>query len=82
MNTEFIATLLTADEVGRLLRLKPATVYGAAADGRIPCVRLWKGRRKALVRFRPSDIEKLIQGQYSVSSKAPSPGEEVRRDGR
>lgn len=52
--------LLTAEEVAPVLKVKPATVYEAAADGRIPCVRLWAGRRRALVRFRRSDIERLI----------------------
>lgn len=61
MSTEPTTPLLTAEEVGQLLRLKPATVYEAAADGRIPCVRLWRGRRKALIRFRLADIERLIQ---------------------
>ena len=53
--------LLTAEEVGQLLRLKAATVYEAAASGRIPCVRLWKGRRKSLVRFRSEDIDRLVR---------------------
>lgn len=51
--------LLTARDVARLLRLKTSTVYEAAADGRIPCVRLWSGNRKSLIRFRPEDIDKL-----------------------
>jgi excisionase family DNA binding protein len=55
------AELMTAEEVGVVLRLKAPTVYEAAADGRIPCVRLWKGRRKALVRFRREDIDRLIR---------------------
>ena len=53
--------LLTAKEVADLLRVKPTTVYEAAGQGRIPCVRLWTGRRKALVRFRRADIERLIR---------------------
>ena len=53
--------LLIAEEVAQLLRLKAATVYEAAASGRIPCVRLWKGRRKSLIRFRREDIERLIR---------------------
>ena len=54
-------TLLTAEEVANLLRIKPATVYDAASKGRIPAVRLWEGRRKALLRFRREDIEELIR---------------------
>lgn len=53
--------LLTAEEVGRRLRLKPATVYEAAAKGHIPCVRLWEGKRRSLIRFRQEDIERLIR---------------------
>ena len=56
-----VTELMTAEEVGKQLRLKPATVYEAAADGRIPCVKLWRGSRRALVRFRREDIEELIR---------------------
>ena len=52
--------LLTVEQVAGILRLKPSTVYDAAAEGRIPCVRLWKGRRKAVVRFRRSELEQFI----------------------
>ena len=61
MNQSPPAPLLTAEEVARILRLKPATVYEAAATGRIPCVRLWRGRRKSLVRFRAEDIDAFIK---------------------
>ncbi len=53
--------LLTAEDVARLLNIKPSTVYDAAARGRIPAVRLWEGRRRPLIRFRREDIEKLIE---------------------
>ncbi len=45
--------LLTAGEVAKLLNLKPSTIYDAALRGRLPCVRLWTGRRRAVVRFIP-----------------------------
>ena len=61
MADQTASPLLTAEEVGKILRLKPATVYEAASVGRIPCVRLWKGRRKTLVRFRVEDIDRIIQ---------------------
>ena len=61
MTNEIGAQLMTAEEVSRLLRIKPATLYEAAAKGRIPCVRLWEGRRKALVRFRLADLEEFIR---------------------
>ena len=54
--------LLTASEVARVLKVKTVTVHAAAHDGRIPCVRLWQGRRRSLIRFRPQDIQKLIDG--------------------
>ncbi len=54
--------LMTPHEVANLLRVKVNTIYGAAAEGRIPAVRLWRGRRKSLIRFRRADIEALIAG--------------------
>ena len=60
--------LLTADEVAGILRIKPATVYEAAATGRIPSVRLWRGRRKSLVRFRAEDINRIIRERTSSTS--------------
>ena len=55
------AQLMTAAEVAQRLRVKPATVYEATAKGRIPCVRLWEGNRRALIRFKADDIERLIR---------------------
>jgi excisionase family DNA binding protein len=52
--------LMTASEVAGLLRLKPSTVYDAALRGRIPCIRLWEGRRRAVVRFHRKDIERFL----------------------
>ncbi len=59
-------SLLTAKEVADLLRLAPSTVFDAAARGDLPCVRLWRGRRKSLLRFVRSDIEALIGGAQAV----------------
>jgi excisionase family DNA binding protein len=70
--------LLTVEEVSHLLRIKPATVYEAAASGRIPCVKLWRGRRKALVRFRLSDIQEFI-ARRSVPVKGAEHGGEQGR---
>jgi len=53
--------LLTAQDVARLLSIEPNTVYDAVARGRIPVVRLWSGSRRALLRFRKTDIERLIR---------------------
>jgi len=62
------AKLLTAEEVAERYRVKAATIYQAAAEGRIPCVRLWEGSRRALVRFRESDIEGLIVDRTFLGS--------------
>ena len=64
--------LLTPAEVARVLRLKISTVYHAASVGRIPCVRLWRGQRRALVRFRPADIERLIAGGLTTDRRPES----------
>ena len=60
-----VEILLTAREVAELLNLKAVTVYAAAADGRLPHVRLWQGKRKSLLRFRRRDIERMIQERCS-----------------
>ena len=69
MTDERDVQLITVEEVSHLLHLKPATVYEAAADGRIPCVRLWRGKRKALVRFRRADIEEFIRQHATYPTK-------------
>lgn len=51
---------LTATDLARRFNVKTVTIYAAAADGRLPCVRLWEGRRRPLIRFRSEDIEKLV----------------------
>jgi excisionase family DNA binding protein len=53
--------LLLPSEVAGMLRIKVNSVYAAAAAGRLPAVRLWRGRRKSLLRFRRQDIEELIR---------------------
>lgn len=65
---------LTAQEVSRILRIKSATLYQAAADGRIPCVRLWQGKRKALIRFRRADIEGFIRERTIAARSAAADG--------
>jgi excisionase family DNA binding protein len=53
-------SLLTADEVASVLRVKRVTVLAAASDGRIPSVKVWKGKKRALVRFRRDVIDRLL----------------------
>ena len=60
------SSLLMATNVANILNMKVSTVYAAAADGRIPCVRLWKGRRRSLLRFRREDIDRLIHEKHTA----------------
>ncbi len=53
--------LLTSEEVAELLSVKPQTVRDAAWRGKIPCVRLWTGKKRSLLRFKRSDIDRLIE---------------------
>lgn len=59
MTPQVESTLLTPAEVSQILRISLSSVYAAAAAGRIPPVTLWRGRRKSLVRFRKSDIDRI-----------------------
>ena len=59
--------LLTPIEVAGILGIRKSTVYQAVHDGRLPVVRLWKGRRRDLIRFRREDIETLIQSKRTSS---------------
>ena len=63
-------SLLTPSEVAAILAVQPSTVYAAAADGRLPCVRLWRGERRSLLRFRRMDIEAFIQRRSLISPSA------------
>ena len=58
-------SLLTPNQVARLLSLQPSTIYAAAARGQLLCVRLWKGERRTLIRFRREDIERIIEERSS-----------------
>ena len=52
-----------SDQVAELLQLRPQTVRDAAWRGKLPCVRLWRGKKKTLLRFRRADIERLINAR-------------------
>ncbi len=62
-------SLLTAEEVARILKIKVSTVYDGVYYGRLPAVRLWKGRRRTLLRFRSEDIEAVIRERTSFASE-------------
>ena len=74
-------SLLTAGEVARLLSIQPSTVYAGVARGLIPCVRLWQGRNRALLRFRREDIDRLIRegARRGSGENHPEGGGRVRR---
>ncbi len=50
-------TLLTVDEVARILRLKPETIRSMARRGDLPAIKL--GR---VWRFRSSSISQMLEG--------------------
>ena len=60
--------LLTPHEVATILRVKLSTIYAAATSGRLPSVRVWRGRRKSLLRFRRGDIDALIHSAAARKS--------------
>ena len=53
-------TLLRAKQVAEILNIRVSTVYALAHRGAIPYVRVAKGSRRPLIRFRASDLEKLL----------------------
>jgi excisionase family DNA binding protein len=59
-------TLLDARTVARWLGIAVATVYEQAARGVLPTVRLWKGKRRTLIRFRRTDIDEFIRQHATV----------------
>ena len=65
--------LMTAEQVAHLLLLKPSTIRDAARRGKIPCVRLWTGKRKTLLRFKRSEIEQFIR-ERTVPASRPTAG--------
>lgn len=63
--------LLTAEQVARLLNVKPSTIYDRAYRGDLPVVRLWKGGRRSLVRFRRQDILALVEANTCPARDCP-----------
>ena len=61
--------LLKADQVAEILSIKPQTVRDAAWRGKLPCVSLWRGKKKRLLRFRRSEIEEFLRERSIPASK-------------
>ncbi len=53
--------LLTPEQVAEIFAVKPQTIRDAVWRGKLPCVRLWTGRKKSLIRFRRADIEAFVR---------------------
>lgn len=60
-----IEELLTSEQVAALLQVKPQTIRDAAWRGKLPCVRVWSGKKKTLLRFSRKDIEAFIDSRRS-----------------
>ncbi len=59
-------TLLRAKDVAQILNVRPSTVYELAHRGVLPHIRITEGSRRALIRFRPADVELFLK-QRSVA---------------
>lgn len=64
-------SLLTPEQVAELLAVRPQTVRDAAWRGKLPCVRLWRGKRKSLLRFRREDIDAFLRERTTHVGVAP-----------
>ena len=53
--------LLTAEQVAEMLNVQRSTVYEWARMDYIPHIRLGTGKKKPLVRFSQSEIQKWIE---------------------
>ena len=53
--------LLDARAVAQWLRLSVPTVYEQASRGVIPHIRLWRGNRRTVIRFRREDIQQILR---------------------
>jgi excisionase family DNA binding protein len=63
--------LLTPEQVAEIFSVKPQTIRDAVWRGKLPCVRLWTGRKKSLIRFRRDDIEAFVRDRTFEPSKRP-----------
>ena len=59
--TDSSATLLTVEELAKILRLHPKTIYRLVEKGKLPCIRV--GRN---VRFSSDVIQQLTTGGATV----------------
>ena len=57
--------LLTAEELGARIRLKPDTIVSWARQGRIPSLRL----SRKVIRFRLTDVVAALEGTYPPAAQ-------------
>ena len=62
--------LLTADEVARILNVKVSTIYDGVYRGLLPAIRVWKGRRRSLIRFSGDDLKAFIVSKRTRGQSA------------
>lgn len=53
--------ILIADEAAPILRVKVGTVYDWCAKGLLPHIRILAGKRRAVIRFRRSELEEFMR---------------------
>lgn len=60
-----IDSLLTAQDVKRVLKCSLPHVYNLADRGQIPCIRIpCPGKASSMVRFKQEDVRSFIQDHY------------------
>ena len=62
-------SLLRAQDIARILNVRPSTIYSLVHRGIIPHIRIAQGSRRSLIRFRASDLEELLRERTVSSSK-------------
>lgn len=61
--------LLNIQETAELLNIAPKTLYRWASMGHIPCITLHSGKRKSMVRFSPSALERWLKDKETKPEK-------------
>jgi len=52
--------VLDAQDAAILLRVRPGTVYDWAARGVLPHIRILAGKKRAVIRFRKTDLDRFL----------------------
>ena len=65
--------LLTPEEVSEQLAVSRSTVMRLIDGGSLPAVCLHRGKRKAMYRIRPEQLEKWILSREKATHKRPQP---------